>query len=226
MIKVHNISKSFIVKKQKFTVLKNIEFILKPNQSIGIMGESGSGKSTFALILMKLLNADSGTIFFEDIDITHYSQKKLSYFRKNVQMISQRPESFFDPSNNILQSLQEPLKNFKLYNRTSFYTELYKYLTEFKLSPSQLHRYPHQLSGGEIQRFSILRALLLKPKVLILDECTSMLDISVQAQILHLLKKIKINENISFLLISHDKYIINFMCDSAFVMDKGILHIM
>lgn len=224
MIKLENAHKSFKNSKEPLTVIDGVDFELMPNQSIGIMGKSGCGKSTLAKVIMRSLDLDSGKLIFGGEDITNFKGKNLRKYRKTIQLISQRPESFFDPSMKIIKSLKEPLQNFKIYDKQRFEQDLDFKLDEFKLQKSQLNRYPHQLSGGEIQRFSILRAILLKPKALILDECTSMLDISVQAQILHLLKKLREKENLSFIVISHDKYIVDFICDFTFEMKDGKLY--
>jgi len=145
-------------------------------------------------------------------------QKESKPFRQQVQFISQRPESFFDPLLKLGASLREPLQIFDLPDSSEIIEAA---LATVKLSPALLDRYPHQVSGGEVQRLSIARALLLKPKLLILDEPTSMLDISVQAQILQLLKNIRRQEQMAFLFISHDKAVINYMCDRQLYMQEG-----
>ena len=168
--------------------------------------------------MLRLLPADSGRIIFQTQDVTQLSQKQLKPFRQQVQFISQRPESFFDPLLKLGASLREPLQIFDLPDSSEIIEAA---LATVKLSPALLDRYPHQVSGGEVQRLSIARALLLKPKLLILDEPTSMLDISVQAQILQLLKNIRRQEQMAFLFISHDKAVINYMCDRQLYMQEG-----
>ena len=160
----------------------------------------------------------SGRIIFQTQDVTQLSQKQLKPFRQQVQFISQRPESFFDPLLKLGASLREPLHIFDLPDSSEIIEAA---LATVKLSPALLDRYPHQVSGGEVQRLSIARALLLKPKLLILDEPTSMLDISVQAQILQLFKNIRRQEQMAFLFISHDKAVINYMCDRQLYMQEG-----
>ena len=192
----------------------------KKEQVVGLMGPSGCGKSTLARILLRLVPLTSGKIIFNGQDITHTSNNKLQDFRKKVQFISQRPESFFDPIITLGKSLMEPLQIFNLQYSDD---EIQSVLELVKLNKALLARYPHQVSGGEIQRLSIARALLLKPQLLILDEPTSMLDISVQAQILHLLKNIQRERNLSYLFIAHDKDVISWMCDEVLMMDAGVL---
>ncbi len=201
-----------------FTVLDNVSLQIAPNEAVGIMGKSGSGKSTLARILLRLVEADSGKIYFEGQDITHLKNAQLKNFRRQVQFISQRPESFLDPMMCLGQSLSEPLKVHGIAYDTA---RVEKLLDLVQLNSTILQRYPHQVSGGEIQRICIARALLLKPKLLVLDEPTSMLDISVQAQILHLLKDIRKSQNIAYFFITHDKKIAHWFCDKLLYMENG-----
>ena len=208
---------------QKFTVLDNCSLQLSEGECVGIMGQSGSGKTTLARIFLRLIEPDAGKVFFEGQDITALKGSALKPFRSQVQLISQRPESFFDPIFKLGKSLREPLKIFNRYDKNS--EEQIKELLELvQLNTAVLDRYPHQVSGGEIQRLSIGRALLLEPKVLVLDEPTSMLDISVQAQILHLLKNIQKTNNLTYMLIAHDKDICDFMCNRILHIDNGKLN--
>ena len=203
---------------RQYDVLQSCSLQIAAGEAVGLMGPSGCGKSTLARVLLRLLPTDSGRIIFQTQDVTQMSQKQLKPFRQQVQFISQRPESFFDPLLQLGASLREPLHIFDLPDSSEIIEAA---LATVKLSPALLDRYPHQVSGGEVQRLSIARALLLKPKLLILDEPTSMLDISVQAQILQLLKNIRRQEQMAFLFISHDKAVINYMCDRQLYMQEG-----
>ena len=198
---------------RQYDVLQSCSLQIAAGEAVGLMGPSGCGKSTLARVLLRLLPTDSGRIIFQTQDVT-----QLKPFRQQVQFISQRPESFFDPLLKLGASLREPLHIFDLPDSSEIIEAA---LATVKLSPALLDRYPHQVSGGEVQRLSIARALLLKPKLLILDEPTSMLDISVQAQILQLLKNIRRQEQMAFLFISHDKAVINYMCDRQLYMQEG-----
>lgn len=203
---------------RQYDVLQSCSLQIAAGEAVGMMGPSGCGKSTLARVLLRLLPTDSGRIIFQTQDVTQLSQKQLKPFRQQVQFISQRPESFFDPLLKLGASLREALQIFDLPDSSEIIEAA---LATVKLSPALLDRYPHQVSGGEVQRLSIARALLLKPKLLILDEPTSMLDISVQAQILQLLKNIRRQEQMAFLFISHDKAVINYMCDRQLYMQEG-----
>ena len=220
MLEAIAISKNYFDRSsgQTYPVLENCSLHISAGETVGLMGPSGCGKSTLARILLRLLPCDTGQILFNQQDITCSKTVQLKKFRQTVQFISQRPESFFDPLLKLGASLREPLHIFDLPDSSEIIEAA---LATVKLSPALLDRYPHQVSGGEIQRLSIARALLLKPRLLILDEPTSMLDISVQAQILQLLKNIRRQEQMAFLFISHDKAIINYMCDRQLYMQEG-----
>lgn len=212
MLKGEAICKSYFDRSagKNVTILDKCNITVESGEIVGLMGKSGCGKSTLARILLRLIPCDSGKIYFEGQDITYAKGKNLTSFRQSVQFISQRPESFFDPMMTLGKSLREPLK---IFNKAIEADKIKELLEIVKLNESVLNRYPHQVSGGEIQRLSIARALLLEPKILILDEPTSMLDISVQAQILHLLKNIQEERGLAYLLITHDSNIANWMCD-------------
>ena len=184
------------------------------------MGGSGSGKSTLARILLRLLPCDTGKIYFQGQDITNATGKDLSSFRRNVQFISQRPESFLDPRQTLGSSLQEA---FTVFNLPYDEEKIKEMLDLVKLNAELLQRYPHQVSGGEIQRICLVRALLLEPKLLVLDEPTSMLDISVQAQILHLLRDIRREKQLAYLFITHDKQLAEWLCDRVLHIEQGKL---
>lgn len=203
---------------EAFTVLDRVNINIAAGEAVGVMGRSGSGKSTLARILLRLIEADSGQIYFDGQEITKQKGAALKSFRRQVQFISQRPESFLDPMLRLGQSLREPLAVHGLPYDEKRVEEL---LDLVQLSSGILQRYPHQVSGGEIQRICIARALLLEPKLLVLDEPTSMLDISVQAQILHLLKDIQRLKNLSYLFITHDKALADWLCHEVVVLERG-----
>lgn len=222
MLKAENISKSFIDRSsgKSFRLLQDISLEIAPGEAVALMGGSGSGKSTLARLLLRLLPCDAGKIYFRGTEITELSGKELAGFRRSVQFISQRPESFLDPRKTLSYSLREALEVFSLPYAEEQALEM---LDLVKLNAKLLERYPHQVSGGEIQRICLVRALLLEPELLILDEPTSMLDISVQAQILHLLKDIRTQKQIAYLFISHDRLISEWLCDRVVRIEQGLI---
>ena len=222
MLKAENIYKSFIDRSsgKTFELLHNVSLEIKAGEAVTLMGGSGSGKSTLARILLRLLSCDSGKIYFQGQDITKVTGKDLSVFRRNVQFISQRPESFLDPRQTLGCSLKEA---FTVFNLPYDEEKIKEMLDLVKLNAELLQRYPHQVSGGEIQRICLVRALLLEPKLLILDEPTSMLDISVQAQILHLLRDIRQEKQLAYLFITHDKQLAKWLCDRVLHIEQGQL---
>lgn len=222
MLKAENISKSFIDRSsgKTFELLHDVSLEIKAGEAVALMGGSGSGKSTLARILLRLLPCDCGKIYFQGRDITKVTGKDLSVFRRNVQFISQRPESFLDPRQTLGCSLKEA---FTVFNLSYDEDKIKAMLDLVKLNAELLQRYPHQVSGGEIQRICLVRALLLEPKLLILDEPTSMLDISVQAQILHLLRDIRQEKQLAYLFITHDKQLAKWLCDRVLHIEQGQL---
>ena len=201
-----------------FTVLQDVHMSIAANEAVALMGRSGSGKSTLAKILLRLEKADKGKVLFQKENIAQLSGRKLFEFRCDVQFISQRPESFLDPMMKLGESIEEALI---IHGQKKDDEKIGAMLDLVKLNTSLLQRYPHQVSGGEIQRICIARALLLEPKLLILDEPTSMLDVSIQAQIMHLLKEIKAKNNISYLYITHDMRLAEWLCDRVVTIVNG-----
>lgn len=194
---------------RSFRALDKVDIHLCRGEALGLMGPSGCGKSTLARILMRLIAPDAGQVLFEGREVTQLHGKALLPFRRRVQLISQRPENFFDPRLRLGDSIVEPLAFF---GRKGEKARLPELLEQVKLTDELLSRYPHQVSGGEIQRLSLCRALLLSPEVLVLDEPTSMLDISVQAQILQILRNLQARYHLSYLFITHDREVAEYMC--------------
>ena len=194
-------------------VLSGLDIRLHREETLVLMGPSGCGKSTLARILMRLIDPDEGRVLFHGRDITRAHGRALLPFRRKVQLISQRPETFFDPRRKLGDSVLEPLSIFGLRERRDMLPAL---LGEVKLTDELLGRYPHQVSGGEIQRLSLCRALLLEPEILVLDEPTSMLDVSVQAQVLQILRRLRAEHGLACLFITHDHEVASFMGDRLY----------
>ncbi len=222
ILEAKNISKSFSsgFDTRRVQALKNFSLSLYNGETLGLMGPSGCGKSTLVRILLRLIREDSGSVCYCGEDITHLKANSLHNFRRSVQLIPQRPEGFFDPRIRIGKSLLEPLNFYPELKKSGVSTRLEPLLQQLSLSKALLDRFPHQVSGGEIQRLSLCRALLLQPTILIMDEATSMLDISVQAQILHILGQIREQYKLSFLFITHDQSVAKYFCNRFVLMGE------
>ena len=228
VLSVQNLSKTYIVnslagKTVSHQALKGVSFDLERGKSLGIVGESGSGKSTLLKIILKLLDYQSGKVFFEDRDLTDFSRKSLKLFRKRVQPVFQDPHSSLNPRMTLLRSISEPLllhTNLRGYDLQKRVIEL---LESVDLSKDFLYRYPHELSGGQKQRVCVARAISLNPSMLILDEPTSALDVSVQAQVLNLIKDLQEYYKFTLVMVTHDLPVVSFMCNDVIVMKDGTI---
>ncbi|KAJ50993.1 peptide/nickel transport system ATP-binding protein [Clostridium tetanomorphum] len=224
MIKVNNLTKTFKGNgfiKTKSVALDNVSLHIKKGITLGLIGESGCGKSTLGRAILKLIPCDSGEIYFNGYDITKYSPKHMINLRKDMQIIFQHPDTSLNTSKTILFSLLEPILIHNLMSKNEAIEKIKEFLNYVHLKEEILSRYPHQISGGQIQRVALARALLLKPKFIVLDEATSMLDVSVQAQIIQLLKKVQKEFGITYLFISHDLDLVTAFCHEIAVMNKG-----
>jgi len=188
-----------------------------------LVGESGCGKSTLALTIMRLYESNGGQIFFDEKDITKLDEKSLKPIRKQMQMIFQDPFAALDPRLTIEQIITEPLEIHHMGTKREHRNEAAKWLERVGLSAEDLHRFPSEFSGGQQQRIGIARALILRPKLLICDEAVSALDVSVQAQILNLLRDLQDEFGLAYLFISHNIAVTAFMSRRIGVMYLGRL---
>lgn len=208
--------------KGKIRAVHRASFHIARGESFGLMGASGSGKSTIARLILRLEKADSGRVVFNGTDVLGLSKRDLFPFRKKIQMIFQQPAQALDPRQTVFSTLAEPLLVHGLAGSKKVARQrVARLLDDVGLSDELLNRYPSQISGGQAQRVVIARALGLNPECLIADEPTSMLDISIQAQILALLKKLQQKMGIAVLLISHDRAIVHKFCDRMAVLQSG-----
>ena len=211
MLRLENISKSYT---QKEKVLKNINLCLPKNASLALVGESGSGKSTLARLILGLEKADSGNISIEGKKLKEWKKKN----KGGMSVVFQDYTSSINPRFLIKDILQEALwQEKKRLNET----ELKELLSQVELSAKVLKSYPHELSGGQLQRICIARSLVLKPRLLILDEALSSLDVSTQAQVVALLKRLQEEYKMSYLFISHDLESASAVCDEIAVLYEG-----
>lgn len=219
MLELKGVTKRF-GKKHPVCVLNQVDFSLEEGKITALMGQSGSGKSTLARILLFLESCDEGEILYDSMPVDPKNRKEMLQFRRKVQYISQRPESFFDPMYKLRTSVLETVRVHGLPGK-KMEEKLKELLELVKINEAILDRYPYQVSGGEIQRVALCRALLLEPEILILDEATSMLDVSVQAQILNLLKELKEELKLTYLFIAHDLEVVCWFADQGFILEKG-----
>ena len=200
----------------------NVSFDLKAGQTLAIVGESGSGKSTVARMAMQLLAADAGQIYWGDEEVTHLRGRALRGRRRHIQMVFQDPFASLNPRMKVWESVAEGLRVHQPeLNRSQRRDSVAEVLNQCGLDESGMDRYPHQFSGGQRQRIGIARALIVEPKVLVLDEPVSALDVSVQAQILNLLKDLQQAKGLAYLFISHDLSVVRHIADETAVMFAG-----
>lgn len=201
--------------------VENVSFSVERGRTLGLVGESGCGKTTVARMILKLLSSDEGKILFEGRDITHLTEKEMQPLRRKIQIIFQDPYGSLNPRMTVGQSIAEGLAVAGVRNRSEQRPRLEKLFSLVGMSPAGINRYPHEFSGGQRQRIGIARALSVNPSLVICDEPVSALDVSIQAQILNLLKDLQEQLGLSYLFISHDLNVIGYLCDTVAVMYRG-----
>jgi len=226
MLQVRNVYKSY----HSDNILSDISFQVNQGESLGLIGESGSGKSTIARLIVGLETYDAGQITLNGLELRYLKGHELKKARRNIQIVFQNPTASLNPKLPIWKSVIEPLQNYpdvtppflqEVRNNKKRMAEIL--LEKVGLHKSMLDLYPHQLSGGQRQRVAIARGISLQPSILICDEPTSSLDVSVQAQILNLMQELKSEFNMSYLFISHDIATIRYMCEKIAVLKEGML---
>lgn len=222
MLKIESLSKIYttgLIRKKEVKAVDNVSFEIKRGEILGIVGESGSGKSTIAQCITRLVEPTTGKIWFNGNDICKLKTRELYNVRKKIQLIFQDPDSSLEPKMTIGDSLKEALKIQKKTD-TQKHT-INQLIDQVGLNPEHINRYPHQLSGGQNQRVVLARALSFTPEILIADEPTASLDVSVQAQMITLLQEICQKQQLTMLFISHDMEIVRRICDKTIVMYQG-----
>lgn len=232
LIKIRELKKYYNVGKKKFDAghtairqpvlkaLDDVSFDIYKGEIFGVVGESGCGKSTLGRCIMKLTDITEGKIFFKGEDIVDYNFKQMVHIRKQMQMVFQNPFSSFNPKQTIGKNLSEVAKFYRM--PTEEYKEKIKNLVEYiGLDENVLKRHPNELSGGQLQRLAIIRALILNPEFIMADEPVSALDVSVQAQILNLILDLKDKFGLTMMFISHELTVVKHICDRVAVMYLG-----
>lgn len=232
IFKVNNLRTWFPITKGAFKkvvghvkAVDDVALEIYKGETLGIVGESGCGKSTLGKTLMMLEKATGGEVLFnyggEYRDITKFNKHEMFDFRKKVQMVFQDPYSALNPQKKIYTSFEEPLKVHGINSQEEREKVMQEVLKMVNIQPDYLMRYPHEFSGGQRQRLCIARALEVKPEVLICDEPVSALDVSIQAQVLNLMKEIQKDMNLTYLFIAHDLSVVQYMSDRIVVMYLG-----
>jgi peptide/nickel transport system ATP-binding protein len=223
VLKAEDLSRVYesgLIFKKRHVALQGISLEMEEGKTLGLMGVSGSGKTTLGKMLAGLEKPSRGKVFFAGKDLQSMSSKEYAVFRRAVQMVFQDPEGSLNPRKSIERSIHEVLGLLKIPSR-EWQDKTREMLHMVSLSEELLCRYPSQISGGQCQRVALGRVLLLRPQVIILDEPTSALDISVQAQVLNLLKDLQRDLGLAYLLISHQSEVIRFMAHETIILEGG-----
>lgn len=224
LVEVQDLKKHFSVKNGLIKAVENVSFKIFERKTLGLVGESGCGKSTTGKLLLRLYEKTSGSIFFENIDIGSLSRHQMHAVRKNMQMIFQDPYSSLNPRMTAEEIIKEPLVIYKTFKRSRQMKEkVHDLLSLVGLQPEHANRFPHEFSGGQRQRIGIARALALNPKFIVCDEPIAALDVSIQAQIVNLLQELQNSMGLTYLFISHDLAMVKHLCDDVAVMYLGQL---
>ncbi len=223
LLEVKDLKQHFKISR-KFTVkaVNGVSFNINEGETYGLVGESGSGKSTIGRSIIRLYDPTAGNIVFDGVDISgKLSEKQKKHLRINMQMIFQDPMACLNPRKKVLDIIAQGLDIHKLYrDKKEREEKVYKILERVGLSKEHANRYPHQFSGGQRQRIGIARALIMNPKLIIADEAISALDVSIQAQVVNLMKEIQEETNTAILFIAHDLSMVKYISDRI-----GVLHL-
>lgn len=228
LVEVRGLTKHFVQRlgllgrrRRIVRALERVDLTVWPGETLGVVGESGCGKTTLGRCILRLIEPTTGQVLFDGSDILSLPAQELRLRRREMQMVFQNPYSSLDPRLSVLQLIAEPIKAHTRPDRRTLVARIEELLTLVGLDEDHLYRYPHEFSGGQLQRIAIARALALEPRFLVLDEPTSALDVSVQAQILNLLQQLQQELGLTYLFISHDLSVVQHISDRIAVMYLG-----
>lgn len=221
LIEIEHLKKYFPSPRGTVHAVDDVSFTIEEGTTMGLVGESGCGKSTLGRTVIHLLESTDGTIRFNGEDVTHLKRKQLQQLRENMQIIFQDPYSSIDPRKTIMDTIMEPLKLSKRFDKSSIQAEAEKLMDLAGIEKRLRMSYPHELDGGRRQRVGIARALALKPKFIVCDEPVSALDVSIQAQILNLLMDLQETRGLTYLFITHDMSVVKHISNQICVMYLG-----
>ncbi|WP_151734198.1 ABC transporter ATP-binding protein ['Paenibacillus yunnanensis' Narsing Rao et al. 2020] len=221
LLRVENISKTFRVQGKKLHAIENVSFTLEAGKTLGLVGESGSGKSTLGRLVLRLLESDKGKIFFDGADLSKMSKEKLRALRRDMQIIFQDPKASLSPRMTVGDAIEDAMAIHKIGTKASRRARMTELLERVGLPSEIQYAYPHELSGGQLQRVGIARALSLNPKLIICDEPVSALDVSIQVQVIQLLRDLQQEFNLTYIFISHNLAVVEYLSDEIAVLYLG-----
>jgi len=222
ILEVRDLTKYFKTPRGMLHAVDHVNFTIERGKTLGVVGESGCGKSTTGRCVLRLLEPTSGSVIFDGEDITKLTPKKMSQMRKDMQIIFQDPFASLDPRNSVFEIIAEPLIEHKLVKKKAELNErVLELMDTVGLAQRYVNTYPHELDGGRRQRIGIARALAMEPKFIVCDEPVSALDVSIQAQILLLLKELQRTRDLTYMFITHDLSVVNHFSDDIAVMYLG-----
>ncbi len=227
LVQVKDLKKYFPVggmgKKEVAKALDGVSFNIRRGETVGLVGESGCGKTTTGRAILRLMPVTGGEIWFDGEEITHYSEKQMRPLRAQMQIIFQDPYGCLDPRKTVFDIIAAPLRLHGMKDKAQLKARVLELMEEVGLRADYIDRFPHEFSGGQRQRIGIARAIAINPKFIVCDEPVSALDVSVQAQVVNLIRKLQKEHGLTYLFISHDLRVVKHLCDHIVVMYLGVV---